>query len=437
VSTKTVSATLPPLRRNRNYNLLWTAMLASQLANEMVLVAALLLVLARSRSGLEIGAVSAVFAGARMAASIPAGVLADRRDRRKIMLTAAGLSGTALAGLAVALYESGYSYLAVLAVAATVGICAAAFDPAEQALLPLVVPRAQLPDAAARNVARPFAAILIGPALAGFAFAWHPFLPFAIAAVLLAGVVGAASRLRVPVSAARPGEDASGSLDEPDAPDDGPGAPDDGPGAPGAAMAGLHWVLGQPVIRATIAWMIVTNLAFNALIIVAIAVSGAAGSSQIGLMVACIGGGGLAGAVCAPKLHAAIPAPVVIIGSSWVFAAAVLAMTLVPAGIPLGALLGAAAFFAPVANTTIMAYQLTTTPDELRGRLSGVVALCSEATGSAGPLAGGLIVAVVGRGSAAILVCAVVLGLAAIGATLTPALRAFPNSSLPLVPDDH
>src|SRR5262249_44438477 len=118
-----------------------------------------------------------------------------------------------------------------------------------------------------------------------------------------------------------------------------------------------------------------------------------------------------------------------VIGSSWVFASMVTIMILAPAGVLLGVPLAAAAFFAPVANTTIMAYQLTSTPDELRGRLGGLVALFSEATGAAGPLAGGLIITVAGRGTTAILACAAVLALIAIGATLSPALRAFPHSS--------
>ena len=66
-----------PLSRNRNYNILWSGQLLSELAAEIVLVAVPLLILAMHGSPLELGAAASVSAVAGMLAVVPAGDVRD------------------------------------------------------------------------------------------------------------------------------------------------------------------------------------------------------------------------------------------------------------------------------------------------------------------------------------------------------------------------
>lgn len=397
-----------PLSRNRNYNVLWLSLLLSELANEIVFVAFPLVVLATSGSALQIGLVSAVLATTRMAANLPAGVIADRWDRRKVLLVCQFVRAGAVAGIAVTIALDTYSFGQLLAVAAIEGLFSSAFEPAEHATLPQVVPTSQLSSAIARNSARPFVALLLGPALAGFTFAIHRVLPFTIDAGMLVISFLALSLLRIP----RRGADATGEQT-----------------ATGGTRSGIRGVVGQPVIRATLVWMVSVNLMFNAIVVIVLAVSGEnrVGATQIGLMMACLGAGGLLGGIFAARLHAALPAPLVIIGGSWLITVSTALMMWVPGGLPFGALLGTSAFFAPVAMTTVMTYQMMTTPAELRGRLSGVVGMCSGGAAALGPMLGGFLVERTSHDSTSILVCAVCLGIVATGTTMSRTMRHFPS----------
>lgn len=131
-------------------------------------------------------------------------------------------------------------------------------------------------------------------------------------------------------------------------------------------------------------------------------------------------------AVLAARLHAALSASVIVLGFSWIAAIMTLLMIAVPGGLALGAILGVVAFFAPVANTTIITYQMMITPDELRGRLAGITGLSAGAAGALGPLLGGILMTAAG-GSTGVLLCAAALTAVAIGATLNPTLRRFPT----------
>lgn len=413
------------LSRNRDYNILWSSMFLSELAGEIVFIAFPLLLLAHSASAVEIGLITSILAAARMAVNVPAGVIADRWDRRRVLLVSQAVRSAAMFSIVIALLLGVFSFPHIVLVAVIEGVFSSVFQPAEHAALPQVVPGSQLPDALARNAARPFAALLLGPAAAGFTFGLHELVPFSIDAGLLTVSFAALTLLRLPRR--RPAA---------------PGRPsvETAHGQPSydGLLSGFRWLLRQPVIRTTVVWIIFVNLAFHALIIIILVESGEAevAYGEIGLMMACFGAGGLLGALVAGRLHAALPAPVIIIGSSWVFAAMAGLMAIVSRGLLLGVLLGLAAVLFPVANTTIVTYQLTIAPDEIRGRLSGVVGLCSDLAGTVGPMAGGLLIAVTGDGAVSFLICAAVLGIVALGANLSPTLRRFPTlRSVPAAPE--
>lgn len=396
-----------PLSRNRNYHILWASQLLSESGKEIAFVAFPLLVLASSGSPLLMGVASSILAAASVAASVPAGVLADRVDRKNLMLLCEGLRALGLASIAFVQFAGSLSFTHIVIVAALEGALGSVFEPAEHAALPQVVPRSQLANAVARNTARPFIAILLGPALAGLAFAAHPALPFAVEALALTASFLVLLLLRLP-----------------------PRTAEQAPRQPFRAMTeGFRWALGRRTIRSTLIYSVFVNLAFHAVILLVLAISGEddVGPGQIGLTMACLGAGGLLGGLFAAKLHAALPAPLIVIGFAWVAAVMTALMVTVPRGLPLGLLLAGAAFLAPLANATVVSYQLMVTPDELRGRLSGISALGSGAAGAVGPLVTGSVLALTGSGTTSIVVCAAAMALIAAGATLSPTLRRFPT----------
>jgi MFS family permease len=395
------------LSRNRNYNLLWITQVVSELGSDISYIAFPLLILVTSGSPLEMGIVSAASAAAHLVGELPGGLLADRWDRKKIMLLCEAVRALVLGSLAVALLMGMFSFGHILAVAVIEGLFSAMFGPAEDASIPRIVPEEQLPSAIARNTARSYIAGLVGPAVGGFLFSIHRMVPFLVDAISYAVSFVGLLFLRLPPR--QPGGDTESS-------------------AWRGMVGGLAWVVRQKVIRTTLAWIVVSNLVFAALVIVILAVAAQheAGPGEIGVMMAFFGVGGLLGAVAAARLHAALPAPMIVLGFSWIAAAMTAAMTLVPGGLALGVILGAVAFFAPVANTTIITYQMMITPDELRGRLSGITGLCAGAAGALGPLLGGILMTAIG-GASGVLVCSVSLAAIALGATLSPTLRRFPT----------
>lgn len=414
-----------PLSRNRDYNILWSSQLMSELAMEVAAVAVPLLILARHGSPLQLGLASSAMAAAHMVSVVPAGVLADRWDRRKLMLGCQLMRVLGMASLAGALLLDRYAFWHVLLVVVLEGFLGSVFDPAEHAALPQVVPPDQLSTAVARNAARPYVATLVGPGVAGFLFAALPLGPFLTNAVMFALSSVALCFLRLPRGRGGGGPDrgAPGG----DGPD-GEGPDGGGRSAGRDVAAGFRWVLGQPVIRTTMAWMMVTNLVFSALLIVLLALSGEdrVGAGELGLTMACFGAGGLLGGLFAARLHAAARPPVIILGFTWTAALAAALMAVVPTGLPQGALLGVMAFLAPLANTTVLTYQLTVTPDALRGRMSGVAGFCSGGAGVLGPALGGALTGAAGGGVTAVLVCAGCLVLVALAASASPTLRRFP-----------
>ncbi|OJF15796.1 MFS transporter [Couchioplanes caeruleus] len=399
------SGSAPPLSRNRNYHVLWGSQLLSELVSQLCLIAFPLMVMAATGSAPQMGAVAAVIAAAHMAANVPAGVLADRFDRKRVMLVCQCVRAAAMASLVAALFSGHFSLTHVFLVAVAEGLLGAAFDPAEHAALPQVVPESQLSEAVARNSVRRYVATLLGPASAGFLFAVDPRTPFAVAVVLLVASCVALCLLRLPRR-----------------------EPVGKPKKAGMLTDGFRWVWGHRVIRPTLVWLMCCEWFISALIIIVLAASGEddMAPGELGALMTAFGVGGLLGAAVAGRLHATLPASAVIVGFPWIGAGLTLVLALVPTGLLTGIMLGGIAFLIPTAFTTVMSYQLRVAPDELRGRLSGVVGLFAGGAGAIGPLVGGLLMAD-GDSRGSLLVCCACLAAVAVGTTLSPALRRFPT----------
>jgi MFS family permease len=142
--------------------------------------------------------------------SLWGGVVADRYDRKKVML-ATQLTMTVVAGTLALLTLTGHEALWTLYVLTGCTSAAGAFDnPARQALVPRLVPREDLPGALAMNLTMFHAGMIGGPAIAGVLIATAGQGTRGLGAIYLLnslsflGVVGAILRMR-----------ASGKVDDP------------------------------------------------------------------------------------------------------------------------------------------------------------------------------------------------------------------------------
>ncbi|OZM73590.1 MFS transporter [Amycolatopsis antarctica] len=397
-----------PLSRNREYNLLWSSYVVSQLGSQATLFAYPVLVLFLTGSAIQAALVEFAIAGARLVAGLPSGALVDRWNRKRVLLAGELVRALALGSLAVAIGFGHTHFAHILAVAVVEGVFMSLFAAAEQAMLPMVVPRKQLPTAVARNSARYHVATVVGPGLGGVLLSAGRMFPFAANAIGYLVSFVALLFLRAPEQPARTGKGTSVAREMTD---------------------GLRWILRHPRVRSTLVLAAVFNLIFSALLFVAIASSQRAGvdPGEIGLIGVLLGAGGILGAIAAPRLRTAVPPYLALVALLWLSAALVPLLAIVPVGVWLGVVLGGIAFLAPTATTIVSTYQMLITPDELRGRLAGAIGVFMGVAGALGPLAGGVLVESGGRGPA-VYGCAAAMVVLAIAVTASPTMRTFPAS---------
>ena len=99
--------------------------------------------------------------------SLWGGIVADRADRRRVMLVAQSAMLVLSAGLALLTYQGQATVLILYLLNAGLAAASAFDNPARQALVPRLVPPAELPAALALNLTAMHLAMIGGPGLAG------------------------------------------------------------------------------------------------------------------------------------------------------------------------------------------------------------------------------------------------------------------------------
>jgi MFS family permease len=152
--------------RHGGFRLLWTATLLSSTARWADLVVIGWLTLELTDSPLMVGIVAA----SKMAGYVAApfmGVIADRMDRRLLLVVAAAVN-VAVAALTLLLFVTGYLELWHLVALAFVSSLTWALDhPTRQAFVPDLVNKEHLTNAVALNAVAVEITVVVGPALGG------------------------------------------------------------------------------------------------------------------------------------------------------------------------------------------------------------------------------------------------------------------------------
>lgn len=398
---------MTPLGRNRNYTLLWTGQAVSEIGFSTAVLAFPLLVLALTGSPAASGLVLGADAAAQLVAGLPAGALVDRWNRKRIMLWCEATQAVAVGSLALALWFQQATVAHMVAVAAIMGVCRALFEPAEEASLPRIVADDQLSTAVALNTARSSIGQMAGTALGGVLFAIGRVVPFLVDMITHVISLVTLAFVRIPVREVEP-------------------APIHHIGR--EIVEGLRWVWSHKHVRVTALCAVSLNFFFNAFYVVIIVLAQGRGvpAAEIGLMAAMLGVGGVLGSLVAPALHRALKPHVSIMGVFWLVTLLTPVTLVTHNGLVMGLLFGGMAFLAPTANTTINTHQLLLTPDELRGRLAGVMSVVTGAASALGPALGGLLVQVL-PDVRAVLVCAAGMVIIAILVTANQTLRHYPE----------
>ena len=155
--------------RQRNFALLWMAGFVSMLGDWAFHIAMPVFVLHETGSVFLAGIVWAVIALPSVAIGPVAGVLVDRWDRRRIMLW--GNVAQAMAAALLVVAGSGPGIWVAMTVLFVNASIAAMLLPAENALLPTLVPEEDLAPANALNAMNDNLARIAGPVVGAVAYA--------------------------------------------------------------------------------------------------------------------------------------------------------------------------------------------------------------------------------------------------------------------------
>jgi MFS family permease len=154
----------------RDYRLLWAGAFTSSVGTWMQEVAQNWLILTMTGSAFLLGLDAFLGDAPFLAFSLFGGVLADRMDRRRILLGSQIVQLTTAFLLAALILTGAVQVWIILALSFVVGLAQSFGGPAYQALVPTLVERKDIDNAVALNSIQFNLARVIGPVLAGLAF---------------------------------------------------------------------------------------------------------------------------------------------------------------------------------------------------------------------------------------------------------------------------
>lgn len=176
---------LSDLFAQRQFVRFWVARLAGTTANQMLMVAVAWQMYDITLSAWDLGLVGLFQFVPALLMTLPAGHVADRLHRGRIFATCM-LAQAVVALLMVAATQGAFvTRELILGVSVVLGVARAFQMPAQQALIPLLVPQNLLPGAIALSSSGMQAAIICGPALGGVLYVAGATTVYVCGAILL------------------------------------------------------------------------------------------------------------------------------------------------------------------------------------------------------------------------------------------------------------
>ena len=193
----------------RNFRLFFTGQLISQVGTWLTSIALVLLVLHRTGSGIAIGLLTAAQFGPILILGAWAGLVADRSNKRSLLLVTQSLEMVQSFALAALAFWPGAPLWSFYAVAFAGGVMLAFDNPTRRAFVSEMVPETNVQNAVSLNAALMTSSRILGPALAGLlsvtvGFGWCFTVDgLSYIAVLASLLMMRTSELRTPPAADR------------------------------------------------------------------------------------------------------------------------------------------------------------------------------------------------------------------------------------------
>jgi len=394
---------LVPLRRNRDFLLYQSGGLLSTFGSGISGIAYPLLTLALTHSAAKTGYVGAVEFLPLVLLSAPAGVAADRFDRRRLMIASDIVGATALALLGTAVLTGHATYWMVIVVAFVDTGAAVLYRSGSSGAMKAVVPTPQLADASSVTMARMSTVRLVAPPVGGALWDLSRGVPFLVDAVSYAFSTAALLLMRTPFQEERV------------------------PGARTPFREGFAYFWSIPFLRATTGMIAASNLVAVGAPIALIILAHQQGISGlgIGLFVGFQAVALLLGSTLSPLLRRYFPMRAILLSEFWM-ALVYVAFLVYPNIYVLAVCIALHAFWFPNTDSAIQAYSYTLIPDRLLGRAMAASNTLRAASAPLGPLLAGLLLAHTSP-QVAIAVLAAPVVIAAILGTLSDSIRNLPS----------
>ncbi len=240
--------------RTRNFRLFFVGQLISQTGTWLSMVTQTLLVLHLTSSGVALGLLTAFQFGPMLVLGAWAGAVADRADKRLLLIGVQSLSMVQSFALGLVVLSGHASVGAIYALAAVHGVLNAFDNPARRSFVVEMVSDADLPNAVSLNSAIMTGSRVLGPAVAGalvvaVGYGW----PFVIDGLSYVAVIAGLVMMRPAELNRTPPT----------------------PRAKGQVRDGLRYIVSQPSLLVPLVMMaIIGTLAFNFSVTIPLLVEG-------------------------------------------------------------------------------------------------------------------------------------------------------------------
>lgn len=366
-----------PPRLNRHFWRVWTAAGTSSLGDGMVLVGFPLLALSYTRNAVLIAGVAVAGAVPALLVALPAGTLADRMNRRRLLVGLELLRFAILAAFGVAILQGAANLPILYATVFVLRGLSVVFDITAGATLPSIVqPRLLVKANANLLTVQTIAQEIAGQALGGILFATISALPFVADAASFAASAGMLNRA-VPDN--KPTDKAVSFLAD--------------------LRDGLSWFVRLRLLR--ILTTLIASFAFCQALVLGVIVLYATqdlhmSRAGFGLLLGVSAIGTAIAAMGANQIH-------VRLGSGWsIVAAGLAACTAYPilawthSAVTAGGALALEAAGVVVGNISARSLRQSIVPSELQGRVASTYQMAVLTAIPLGSLAGGIMVGQIG-----------------------------------------
>ncbi|GCE30299.1 MFS transporter [Dictyobacter alpinus] len=393
----------PALWRNWNYLLLQGGQLVSFVGDQQQFIALPLLILAFTGSPVQAGIAVSLNTIAVIVISPLAGVLADRWNRKRIMLACDAGRMLLVLTIPLAFWFHVLSMLQIYVVVTLAGALGTIFSVANTATLPNIVTREQLPTALSQSQVAYSSVRTLGSLLGGALYTINSVFPFLVNAISFGVSVFSLSFIRGNFQRS---EKASHlPLHQ-------------------TIAEGFSWLWKQPLLRFLTIINGADSLRYGAgyLVILILAKELHTSPGGIGAIFTAAAVGAIIGNIASNQARQHFSFGTITISMLWLEALMFPLYAVAPNAIFMGIIAAAEELVAPIYNIALDSYRLTTTPDSMRGRMSSTVQMVIRGAQSIGAVLGGLLIQDIGAKRSALILGAWLI-LLAIATTLNKHVR--------------